>query len=69
MSDALYCLNALPLHCRYTTRIEADKERYPVLLSNGNLIEQGELPEGRHFTVRGQRRTWGVGGREERQPD
>ncbi len=35
----------------YTTRIEADKALYPVLLSNGNLIEQGDLPEGRHFAV------------------
>lgn len=27
----------------YTCRIEADKILYPVLLSNGNLIESGEL--------------------------
>ena len=33
-------------------RIEADKREYPVLLSNGNLIEEGEAKqEGRHFTV------------------
>ena len=25
----------------FTTRIEADKTRYPLLLSNGNLIAQG----------------------------
>ncbi|KAI7843850.1 hypothetical protein COHA_002401 [Chlorella ohadii] len=36
---------------KYTTRIEADKARYPVLLSNGNLIQSGELEGGRHFTV------------------
>lgn len=36
---------------KYTTRIEADKAAYPVLLSNGNLVDQGDLPEGRHFTV------------------
>ena len=35
----------------YRTRIEADREKYPVLLSNGNLVEQGLLPEGRHFAV------------------
>ena len=35
---------------RYTVRIEADR-RYPRLLSNGNLIQSGELPEGRHFAV------------------
>ena len=38
-------------HCRYTTRIEADAQRYPVLLGNGNLVDSGALPEGRHFTV------------------
>jgi aminopeptidase N len=35
----------------YTTRIEADKAQAPVLLSNGNLVEHGELPGGRHFAV------------------
>lgn len=35
----------------YTVRISADKEKYPVLLSNGNLTDSGDLPEGRHFTV------------------
>ena len=33
----------------YTVTLRADKAAYPVLLSNGNLVEQGELPEGRHF--------------------
>ena len=33
----------------FTTTIVADRGRYPVLLSNGNLVEQGELPDGRHF--------------------
>jgi aminopeptidase N len=35
----------------YTTRIEADKAQTPVLLSNGNLIESGDLPSGRHYAV------------------
>ncbi len=35
----------------YTTTIIADRERYPVLLSNGNLQEQGILPDGRHFAT------------------
>ncbi|XP_071918367.1 puromycin-sensitive aminopeptidase-like [Coffea arabica] len=35
----------------YTCRIEADKSLYPVLLSNGNLIEQGDLQGGRHYAV------------------
>jgi aminopeptidase N len=33
----------------YRVRIEAPKAGFPHLLSNGNLIEQGELEDGRHF--------------------
>ncbi|XP_017641854.1 puromycin-sensitive aminopeptidase [Gossypium arboreum] len=36
---------------KYTCRIEADKLLYPVLLSNGNLIEQGTLEGGKHYAV------------------
>lgn len=36
---------------KYTVRIEADKEKYPVLLSNGNLDAEGDLENGRHFKV------------------
>jgi aminopeptidase N len=35
----------------YTTRIEADKAEAPELLANGNLVEAGDLPGGRHFAV------------------
>jgi aminopeptidase N len=35
----------------FTTRIEADKAKYPILLSNGNLTDSGALENGRHFTV------------------
>ena len=34
---------------RFTTRIEADQNRYPVLLSNGNLIGSGPTESGRHY--------------------
>ncbi|NRR29002.1 aminopeptidase N [Oxalobacteraceae bacterium] len=34
---------------KYTVMLRANKELYPVLLSNGNLIEEGELPDGRHY--------------------
>ncbi len=37
--------------CRYTVRLEADLVAYPRLLSNGNLVESGELDGGRHFAV------------------
>jgi aminopeptidase N len=33
----------------YSVLIRANKAAYPVLLSNGNLVEQGELDNGRHF--------------------
>ncbi|XP_071733838.1 puromycin-sensitive aminopeptidase-like isoform X2 [Rutidosis leptorrhynchoides] len=36
---------------KFTCRIEADKSLYPVLLSNGNLIEQGDLEGGKHFAL------------------
>ncbi|MEM7016508.1 MAG: aminopeptidase N [Pseudomonadota bacterium] len=34
---------------RYTTTIYGDKSRYPVMLSNGNRVEEGELDDGRHW--------------------
>ncbi|MDF7666477.1 aminopeptidase N [Orbaceae bacterium ESL0727] len=34
---------------RFSTRITANKKRYPYLLSNGNRIAQGELDDGRHW--------------------
>jgi aminopeptidase N len=36
---------------KYKCRVEADKELYPVLLSNGNLIDSGDAGNGRHFTI------------------
>ncbi len=35
----------------FTVRLEAPREQYPVLLSNGNRTASGELPGGRHFAV------------------
>ncbi|KIF81125.1 aminopeptidase N [Noviherbaspirillum autotrophicum] len=36
---------------KYKVMLRADKEKYPVLLSNGNLIEEGDLGDGRHYAV------------------
>jgi aminopeptidase N len=36
---------------KFTCRIEADKQAYPVLLSNGNLLSSGDVSDGRHFAV------------------
>ncbi|SHF56172.1 alanyl aminopeptidase. Metallo peptidase. MEROPS family M01 [Lampropedia hyalina DSM 16112] len=33
----------------YSVTLRASKAAYPVLLSNGNLVEQGDLDDGRHF--------------------
>ncbi len=34
---------------RFGVTLVADKKRYPVLLSNGNAVESGELDDGRHW--------------------
>jgi aminopeptidase N len=34
----------------FSVRIEADKNTHPVLLSNGNLMAEGDMANGRHFT-------------------
>lgn len=44
-----YYLDRPDVMAKYTTTIEADKVLYPVLLSNGNPIKSGDLPNGRHF--------------------
>ena len=48
-----YFLDRPDVMASYTVTLRADKKRYPVLLSNGNLVEQGALTgpgnEGRHF--------------------
>lgn len=63
MSDGAYCtqceaegfrrityfLDRPDVLAKYTVRIEADKLTFPFLLSNGNLIEKGELDGGRHY--------------------
>lgn len=36
---------------RYHTRIEADRTTCPVLLANGNRIEAGDSPDGRHWAI------------------
>jgi aminopeptidase N len=48
-----YFLDRPDVMASYTVTLRADKARYPVLLSNGNLVEEGALQgpgnEGRHF--------------------
>jgi aminopeptidase N len=44
-----YFLDRPDVMAVYTVTLKADKARYPVLLSNGNLVEQGPLGGGRHY--------------------
>ena len=46
-----YFLDRPDVMARYRTRIEADKTAYPVLLANGNKVDSGERPGGRHYAV------------------
>jgi aminopeptidase N len=48
-----YFLDRPDVMASYTVTLRADKQKYPVLLSNGNLVEEGRLEDGpngaRHF--------------------
>ena len=46
-----YFLDRPDVMAVYTVTLRADKARFPVLLSNGNLVAQGELDGGRHFAT------------------
>ncbi|SDP21604.1 aminopeptidase N [Rhodoferax sp. OV413] len=44
-----YFLDRPDVMATYTVTLRADKAKYPVLLSNGNLVDHGPLDDGRHF--------------------
>ncbi len=44
-----YFLDRPDVMSSYSVTLRADKAKYPVLLSNGNLVAQGDLDDGRHF--------------------
>lgn len=44
-----YFIDRPDVMSKFTTRMTADKKRFPYLLSNGNRKAAGDLPEGRHF--------------------
>ncbi|HEX6956845.1 MAG TPA: aminopeptidase N [Ferrovibrio sp.] len=46
-----YFLDRPDVMAVYRTMIRADKAAYPVLLSNGNLVEEGALEGGRHYAI------------------
>ena len=49
MRKITYFLDRPDVMAKYTTKIIADKKLFPVLLSNGNEIGKGSLPDGKHF--------------------
>ncbi|KMQ75455.1 aminopeptidase N [Marinobacter subterrani] len=54
-AEGFRCITFFPdrpdIMARFRTRIEASKAAYPILLSNGNDVEKGELENGRHFVT------------------
>jgi aminopeptidase N len=46
-----YFLDRPDVMTRFNTTLVGDKERYPVLLSNGNKIADGQLPDNRHWVT------------------
>lgn len=54
-AEGFRCITFFPdrpdVMARFRTRIEANKDAYPVLLSNGNDVERGELENGRHYVT------------------
>ena len=46
-----YYLDRPDVLAEFTTTLEADKDRYPVLLSNGNPVASGEIDGNRHYVT------------------
>lgn len=44
-----YYLDRPDVMAKFTTMMIADSKKYPVLLSNGNLVGAGDYPDGRHW--------------------
>ncbi len=44
-----YFLDRPDVMAVFSVTLRADRSKYPVLLSNGNLVEEGALDNGRHF--------------------
>lgn len=46
-----YYLDRPDVLSEFTTTVIGDKKQFPVLLSNGNLIDQGDKPDGQHYAT------------------
>jgi aminopeptidase N len=51
MRHITWILDRPDVLARYTVRLRGSKEQFPVLLSNGNLVDQGDLSDQRHFAL------------------
>jgi aminopeptidase N len=49
--DITYYLDRPDVMSEFTTKVIAEKDSYPVLLSNGNPTERGDLDGGKHFVT------------------
>ena len=55
-----YFLDRPDVMAMYTVTLRADKAQYPVLLSNGNLVDSGALEDGPNGARHAARRAWGA---------
>lgn len=46
-----YYLDRPDVMAKYRVRLEADKKKCPLLLSNGNFVESGDAGNGRHYAL------------------
>lgn len=46
-----YFLDRPDIMCKFKTTLVGDKDKYPVLLSNGNKVAEGELQNNRHWVT------------------
>ena len=46
-----YMLDRPDVMTVYTVEIEADKKKFPLLLSNGDEVAKRDLPDGRHYSM------------------
>ncbi len=46
-----YFLDRPDVMAKFTTKIIGDPQKYPVMLSNGNLVESGNLEDGRFYNL------------------
>ncbi|MBF0361713.1 MAG: aminopeptidase N [Oligoflexia bacterium] len=51
MRKITYFIDRPDIMSRFTTMIIADKDKYPLLLSNGNEVAKGDLEGGRHYVT------------------